>query len=382
MQCSLNREDEWLECGSAHLENIELEVRLPYRSKYLYLIDERRNFLKKHDEYTKRLFFLWLNENKCGCYGSFAFFGEDDLSGCIFMVDFKQKLARYQLNESPNQPGFGQSIILSYTKLLDANMIKIADFPNKQKISLKKNYGRKFNANSEMIGPISSSGMLLKSYYGFLNVYSIDFSKKNTSTNMINRFEMIRSGINSLQLSCKESNKTQDNPLLAKNISSIARAGDPVVFHDQRPSDWNCDPETVYAWGNISSVMKIFLTPLSVEVMQRLVERAEMMLTAIHPDSIVHHAYASCASKCHQQPLTQKSSTITQSSLPPAISANIGLPPLSLTFFQGATIDNTITRGAKEESYTRSTTVDSTVALIHGDACHFRIFTRDQNDFI
>uniref|UniRef100_A0A0R3RZ28 FSA_C domain-containing protein n=1 Tax=Elaeophora elaphi TaxID=1147741 RepID=A0A0R3RZ28_9BILA len=129
-------DNEWLECGSAHFQDIEFEIRLPFPSKNLYLIDERKKFLKMHDEYTKRLYFLWLNEAKCGCYGSFAFFGDDDWSGCIFMADFMEKLAQPQINSKPKQPGFGQSIIRSSTMLFDENDLRIITFFNEHKVLL------------------------------------------------------------------------------------------------------------------------------------------------------------------------------------------------------------------------------------------------------
>lgn len=47
-------DNEWLECGSAHFQDIEFEIRLAFPSKNLYLMNERKKFLKMHDEYTKR----------------------------------------------------------------------------------------------------------------------------------------------------------------------------------------------------------------------------------------------------------------------------------------------------------------------------------------
>lgn len=47
-------DNEWLECGSAHFQDMEFEIRLPFSSNNLYLMNERKKFLKMHDEYTKR----------------------------------------------------------------------------------------------------------------------------------------------------------------------------------------------------------------------------------------------------------------------------------------------------------------------------------------
>ncbi|VIO89935.1 Uncharacterized protein BM_BM1560 [Brugia malayi] len=253
-----DNDNKWLECGSIHFQDIEFEIRLPFASKNLYLINERKKFLKMHDEYTKRLYFLWLNETKCGCYGSFAFFGEDDLSGCIFMADFMQKLTQSQINNEPKQPGFGQSIIQPSTKLFENNDLNIINFSNEH---------------------------------------------------------------------------------------------------------------------------KIFLTPLSIEVIQRLTERAEMILTALNPISIIQHTYASCAFKCHKQPINEKNNLFIQDSLLPEVNAHFGLPPVYITFFQGARIDDELLRNnANKDNCARSTKMHCTVTMIYGRECYLNVFTNNQNN--
>lgn len=55
-------DDEWLECGSIYFQDIEFEIRLPFSSKNLYLMVERKKFLMLHDEYTKRFIIKPINE--------------------------------------------------------------------------------------------------------------------------------------------------------------------------------------------------------------------------------------------------------------------------------------------------------------------------------
>uniref|UniRef100_A0A0R3RZ27 FHA domain-containing protein n=1 Tax=Elaeophora elaphi TaxID=1147741 RepID=A0A0R3RZ27_9BILA len=153
-----------------------------------------------------------------------------------------------------------------------------------------------------------------------------------------------------------------------------------MILYDQRPADWGTDPEVLYGWGNISSATKIFLTPLSIEVIQRLAERAEMMLTAVNPISIVQHAYASCAFKYHKQPIIEKSNLFNQDSLLPEVSARFGLPPLSITFFQGNIIDDKLLRINNNNNSACATATHCTVMMIFGQECYLNVSSNNQND--
>ncbi|KAM3727455.1 Bridge-like lipid transfer protein family member [Dirofilaria immitis] len=377
-------DNEWLECGSAHFQDIEFEIRLPFSSKNLYLINERKKFLMMHDEYTKRLYFLWLDENKCGCYGSFAFFGEDDWSGCIFMADFAQKLARPQINNELKQPGFGQSIICPSIKLFDENNPCNINISNEQKKSATRNYQDNFGTHSETIKSISVSRTLLDTYHNFLNAYHIQLKNTNT-TNIVNRFELIRNGINNLHLINKKGmdNKSKENLISAKDELSqtIFKQEAQMILHIQRPSNWGADPEVVYGWGNISSITKIFITPLSIEVIQRLTKRAEIMLTTINPISIIQHAYALCAFQYHKQPIIGKNNIFIRDTLLPAINANFGLPPVYITLFQATIIDDQMLKNRKDkDNYTGHIAAHSTVTMIYGRECYLSVFSNKQNE--
>ena len=59
---------------------IEAAISLPSPEHNLHLV--QNNYLKTHDEKTKRLWFLWAQETgtkiaKCGCIGGCAFFGDN-----------------------------------------------------------------------------------------------------------------------------------------------------------------------------------------------------------------------------------------------------------------------------------------------------------------
>lgn len=78
--------DTWIETGSLSLGNVVLNAGIA-----LPMVDYRvwqDNFLKYHDNKTKRLWFLWndLGEDEqdmsafCGCVGGTVFFGENFLN--------------------------------------------------------------------------------------------------------------------------------------------------------------------------------------------------------------------------------------------------------------------------------------------------------------
>ncbi|VDK72936.1 unnamed protein product [Gongylonema pulchrum] len=122
-----------------------------------------------------------------------------------------------------------------------------------------------------------------------------------------------------------------------------------------------------------NGLFQIFLTPLSIEVVQRLIERAGMMLTAIHPASVIQHIYASCALRCHKQPITAESKTVKQGTTLPEVNAHIGVPPVYITLFQCAVVENTVPKGTKDDLFT-SANVDCTVNTIAGKECSFNVF--------
>ncbi|KAF7987765.1 hypothetical protein HCN44_003628 [Aphidius gifuensis] len=114
--------DIWLEVGSVSLGPVIIEaaISLPTPEHNLHLIQSK--FLKMHDESTKKLWFLWPQDNftktnnKCGCIGGCAFFGNNkngprffkpsyhDLQDCI-------NIAAYRIYENGKDKGFGQSIL-------------------------------------------------------------------------------------------------------------------------------------------------------------------------------------------------------------------------------------------------------------------------------
>lgn len=111
--------EQWLEVGCVSFGPVVLESAsaLPIPEHCLHLV--QHNFLKVHDKKHKRLWFLWnatADSMRCGCIGGTAFFG-NNINGPKFFKPSAQdiqdgiNIARYHINTSSKEYGFGQSIL-------------------------------------------------------------------------------------------------------------------------------------------------------------------------------------------------------------------------------------------------------------------------------
>ncbi|XP_038111246.1 transmembrane protein KIAA1109 isoform X3 [Culex quinquefasciatus] len=109
----------WLEVGCVSLGPVIIEAAsaLPIPEHCLHLV--QHNYLKLHDEKSKKLWFLWANTSdpiRCGCVGGCAFFGSNR-NGPRFFKPSAQDLqdfiniARYHIHPSSREYGFGQSLL-------------------------------------------------------------------------------------------------------------------------------------------------------------------------------------------------------------------------------------------------------------------------------
>ena len=108
----------WLEVGCVAFGPVIIEAAtaLPIPEHCLHLV--QNNYLKLHDERTKRLMFLWMTspDIKCGCLGGCLFFGSNR-NGPKFFKPSPQDLhdniniARYNIMPGNKEFGFGQSLI-------------------------------------------------------------------------------------------------------------------------------------------------------------------------------------------------------------------------------------------------------------------------------
>ncbi|CAD7085829.1 unnamed protein product [Hermetia illucens] len=112
--------EDWLEVACISLGPILLEgaSALPMPDHKLHLV--QHNFLRDHDQKSKRLWFLWAANgtdlSRCGCIGGCAFFG-NNRNGSKFFKPSSQdihdnyNIARYQILPGPREFGFGESIL-------------------------------------------------------------------------------------------------------------------------------------------------------------------------------------------------------------------------------------------------------------------------------
>ncbi|CRK93957.1 CLUMA_CG007483, isoform B [Clunio marinus] len=107
----------WLEVGCVAFGPVIIEAAtaLPIPEHCLHLV--QNNYLKLHDERTKRLMFLWTTSDvKCGCLGGCLFFGSNR-NGPKFFKPSPQDLqdginiARYHIIGGNKEFGFGQSLV-------------------------------------------------------------------------------------------------------------------------------------------------------------------------------------------------------------------------------------------------------------------------------
>ncbi|XP_034943286.1 transmembrane protein KIAA1109 homolog isoform X1 [Chelonus insularis] len=113
--------DMWLEVGSISMGPVIIEaaISLPKPEHNLHIVQNK--YLKTHDEATKRLWFLWpqdnsIKPNKCGCIGGCAFFGNNRNGPRFFKPSYYDlqdgiNIAAYRINTSGKEKGFGQSIL-------------------------------------------------------------------------------------------------------------------------------------------------------------------------------------------------------------------------------------------------------------------------------
>ena len=82
--------ENWLKIGAINFDSLILESSTGTEVDEITKLQSK--FLRFHDEKTKRLWFLWSNENPCcGCVGGCTFFG-NNFNGVRFFKPHKSDL--------------------------------------------------------------------------------------------------------------------------------------------------------------------------------------------------------------------------------------------------------------------------------------------------
>uniref|UniRef100_A0A158Q731 FSA_C domain-containing protein n=1 Tax=Elaeophora elaphi TaxID=1147741 RepID=A0A158Q731_9BILA len=302
--------EKWVECGCVSLSDISFDVCLPYKISEAHLFLEKKNFLNKHDKRTKRLYFLWDDTNTCACFGHTWFFGPVDTVGLSLMHELNQSSLWDSIRSEENvQPAIGQSIIhdgrwmISTRNLMGQKNRAVTEESrkkeaiNERKTSSDDSFHSAFsstdvNVYHHMVGPILSSTILHESYASFLSVYengiTNDVDLKLLSSSF---FRKITSGINELILTKQEE---KQKLAMKKGVNTSELPFDADIS----------DRHTMKINGVIGSQLHIFVTPLALEVTQRIMEQISAGFMLVNPVFIVQHLYALCSFRHHSQPLT------------------------------------------------------------------------------
>uniref|UniRef100_A0A914VDP2 Bridge-like lipid transfer protein family member 1 N-terminal domain-containing protein n=1 Tax=Plectus sambesii TaxID=2011161 RepID=A0A914VDP2_9BILA len=350
--CDMTKFTGWLECGSVRLADTKIDLSIPVKSTPDRL-ERRKAFLRKHDLRTKRLRFLWNDQDgRCGCTGGCRFFADDDVFGRQFFVRKSDKLAVVKIVESSTeQLGFGQSIFRKDQRLVSSTLPTDTK-EMRSSVSVEMSVDDKYfetsqldateedaasltpsdvsfhsahedtnvNLYSHINCPVLTSDILMGNYAKYLNHFSarpLNGALKTPSFGGAsiakwlceNHFEFVqtRAGINAINLS--------------EDTADHKRS----VGGEQRMKKLEGRHDTVEVIGSISDGVELFVSPLSVECLQRLISSSAFALNAIHPAYIVQRLHADCSLRCHRQPL------VVPPSATPASDSN-RFPPLQIFF--------------------------------------------------
>ncbi|VDO26763.1 unnamed protein product [Onchocerca flexuosa] len=350
--------EQWIECGSISLNDISFDVSLPYEISEAHLFLERKNFLNKHDKHTKRLYFLWDDAKSCACFGYVWFFGPVDTVGLSLMRELNKPLWGSNTNLEHVKLVIGQSIIhkdrwIINTKYLETQKSlaiieesRKKETKSERKASSDDSFHSAFssadvNVYHHMVGPILSSTVLHESYASFLSVYKNEITRDNDSK--FGFFRKITAGINELTLIKQEAKQKQA-------MKSDVNTAD-------LPVDANLsDQHTMNINGILGSQLHIFITPLALEVTQRIIEQISAGFMLMNPVFIVQHLYTLCTFRHHSQPLTNASKSGSNNEKSQSyLQGSIIFPDINIVFFQCGMIEKTIRSSSLEDSVSRLT---------------------------
>ncbi|MCP9260407.1 DNA mismatch repair protein Msh6 [Dirofilaria immitis] len=278
--------EKWIECGSICLNDISFDISLPYEISKTHLFLDRKNFLNKHDKRTKRLYFLWDDANSCACFGHTWFFGPIDTFGLSLMRELDKSFIWCSNTSQKNtQSAIGQSIIDEGRWIINMKNLRMhKETISERKASSNDSFHSAFsstdvNVYHHMVGPILSSAILYESYASFLSVYENEITNDSNS-------KLLKSGFFERRKAKAEKNVAIAEIPLDANLSDL---------------------HTMNINGVLGSQLHIFITPLALEVTQRIMEQIFAEFRLINPVFIVQHLYTLCTFRHHSQPLTNAS---------------------------------------------------------------------------
>ncbi|VDM45903.1 unnamed protein product [Toxocara canis] len=365
-QFASKSDNEWIECAALCVDRVDIDVRIPYVPNEVHLIQEKRSFLLKHDKVTSRLHFLWSDQNICSCYGGSRFFGSTDITGKALMIDLESALAAEHFDHDPTkQPGIGQSIVYEGKRyefihsvlagLLMMMSTWLAEQATAKKTSSEESFHSALstslvNLSHHMVCPILSSSVLLNSYNTFLSrctletegicLYGTETDESLQHCAQRGKLSFVRksNGVNEMRLVREESkHRSMAPPSLNSSSEKVVLS---TPSSESVASIFGADYLALYVRGTLATNIRLFVSPLALEVTQRLGQHAAFALCCIHPAFVVQHLYTVCVFRHHSQPLTVQPQT--QKSVGPSVHVNVLLPVVDVALFQCGLIEKTI----------------------------------------
>ncbi|KAE9555244.1 hypothetical protein FO519_001495 [Halicephalobus sp. NKZ332] len=298
----------WLESGFVKIREISIDLQIPISDSKIYLLEERKIFLQKHDRALPRLYFLWEKlPKRCGCFGASRFFGERDKNGQQFLLEPLAEYSIPQLTQHGEQPGFLQSVLFpdSYGIALKT-LVEVFASEGPPEVIRRESNSSYVSAKSEQTPP---SAMM--DYTNFLSNYVIEYLSGD-APEPNSGYPVAQWIVDNRIKSFKISEGVSDVNLIKKDLtpsssmSPISPGNRLQKFSTEVASeaDWGREPTSIYVRGQLGESFRIFITPLAVEGMEHLLSSVSDYLKTVHPAYFLQGIYDRCSSKHHKQPLT------------------------------------------------------------------------------
>lgn len=317
----------WIEGASAAIEGVSLDIELPIsKSASPTIVKDRLDFAKLHDADTKRLHFLWEDHSVwgCACFGNTCFFGDVDVIGSAFMETMKKrKFFAPGIERDPEkQPQVLQSVIRPQCSILSGEPHLFYKKPSRNNVAvnirkLSDDDTESFHSARSQQAPgirILQSSEMTSSYSKFVDNVRIEMPSSVTmpsfgepgsilewcqahpATRII--YDSAKRGVNELRF--PTSNEKSNNAF------SVVDKKEPVE------QDLECGAtrdslgkRRLAISGVAATSLDVFVTPIGIEGIERLITAASHSISAINPCLLVHMCYRECVLKKHRAPLTE-----------------------------------------------------------------------------
>ncbi|CEF63634.1 Fragile site-associated protein, C-terminal domain-containing protein [Strongyloides ratti] len=314
----------WLETASLNIMKTKFDINLPVSYTSPKFIEQRIEFLKKSDSLTRRLYFLYCEDESCGCSGNAFFFGKNDLIGKSFFDENKNKLAIYSINKNDHeQPYFGQSIHRYNSGILIhceedyfTNRESLSDVVSIKRVDSELSFHSTCSVPNQSFISFGQYGQLLDNFIYEYNDIKMPYYFEPGWVEMWNTYhhttlKKCHTGIKNVTLIKKENKINQKNKINKNNFDKVYNS--------------------LYIEGDICKNISFFVCPLAFKGFEIFLNHITEIGTNIHPLIYIQNMYDKCSTSKHEQPLTILSlKSKEQFKKTPGIFINLGLPSIEV----------------------------------------------------